>query len=214
MTYYLSPSSLNLYLDCPRCFWFAMVKNVKRPSGPMSSIPIKMDSIIKSYYNRYRGGILPPMLKGQVKGRLAVGMPVTLRYEPLNGVFLQGRPDDYVEQNNENVVVLDNKTSSKAPQEIHPSYRTQLDSYTYLLMRNGYKTIPKAYVAYFFPGESDLHKGMNMTCNVIEVCTDPNRIENLLRKAVKVLYGSVPNPGRFCRYCEWTRSLTNLSKGS
>jgi PD-(D/E)XK nuclease superfamily len=210
--FHLSPSSLNLYLDCPRCFWLALVKNVKRPAGPMSSIPIKMDSIIKGYYNRYRGEILPPILKGQVKGRLAVGMPLTLRYEPFKGVFLQGRPDDYVEQENANVVVLDNKTSSKAPQEIHHSYQVQLDTYSYLLMKNGYRTIPKAYLAYFFPGESNLHEGMTITCSVMEVCTYPDRVESLVRKVIKVLDEPIPNPGHFCNYCEWKQTLTTLSR--
>ena len=55
MEYKLSPSNLNLLEDCPRCFWLHMVKKIKRPMGPMSSIPIKMDSIIKHYFDRYRG---------------------------------------------------------------------------------------------------------------------------------------------------------------
>lgn len=41
MDYKLSPSSLNLLEDCPRCFWLKMVKKIKRPMGPMSSIPSK-----------------------------------------------------------------------------------------------------------------------------------------------------------------------------
>ncbi|VVB59920.1 PD-(D/E)XK nuclease superfamily protein [uncultured archaeon] len=206
----LSASKLNLLLDCERCFWLVMVKNVKRPSGPISSIPIKMDSIIKGYYNRYRGGILPPILNGQVKGRLAVGMPLTLRYEPFKGVFLQGRPDDYVEQGDENVVALDNKTSSKAPPEIHPSHQLQSDIYSYLLMKNKYKTIPRAYLAYFSPRESDVDEVMTLTCSVIEVCTNPDRVDSLMRKAVQVLNGSIPYPGQNCPYCGWIQSLAKF----
>jgi hypothetical protein len=172
-----------------------------------------MDSIIKGYYNRYRGEFLPPILDGQVKGRLAVGMPLTLRYEPIKGILLQGRPDDYLEQDNSNVFALDNKTSSKDPQVVHPSYQVQLDIYSYLLMKNNYKTKSKAYIVYFFPGESDLHKGMTMSCSVKEICTNPDRVESLLRKAVKVLQGSLPNPGRLCQFCEWTQKLENLSRG-
>ena len=63
MSYKVSPSILNLLEECPRCFWFTLVKKINRPSGPMSSIPIKMDSIIKHYFNRYReSGELPPVL--------------------------------------------------------------------------------------------------------------------------------------------------------
>lgn len=76
MEYKLSPSSLNLLEDCPRCFWLKMVKKIYRPMGPMSSIPIKMDSIIKHYFNKYRDlGQLPPIIEGKVTGWLAIGMP-------------------------------------------------------------------------------------------------------------------------------------------
>ena len=95
MEYKLSPSNLNLLEDCPRCFWLHMIKKIKRPVGPMSSIPIKMDSIIKHYFNRYReSGQLPPMIKGKITGWLAVGMPKTLKYELDNGIIVWGRPDD------------------------------------------------------------------------------------------------------------------------
>jgi hypothetical protein len=208
----LSASKLNLLRECPRCFWLSLVKNVKRPSGPMSSIPIKIDSIIKGYYNQYRGEILPPILKGRVEGRLALGMPLTLSCEVFKGIVLWGRPDDYLELEDANIVVLDNKTSSKAPQTVHPSYQLQMDVYSYLLMRNGYKTIPKAYLAYFSPKESDLCEGMSMNCSVIEVCTDPNRVESLTRRALRVLNSSIPNPGHLCQYCEWTQALANFSR--
>jgi len=209
----LSPSTLNLLQDCPRCFWLTKVKNMRRPSGPMSSIPIKMDSIIKAYYNRYRGEILPPILKGQVQGRLAVGMPLTLRCEALKGIVeVWGRPDDYIELEDASIAVLDNKTASKVPQAIHPAVMLQIDVYSYLLMRNGYRTVPKAYLAYYCPEESDLHKGMAMTCSVIEVTTDPNCVESLIRKAEKVLNGPMPEQGQNCQYCKWAQTLANLSR--
>jgi hypothetical protein len=65
----LSPTSLNLLKDCERCFYLGFVKGIKRPSGPMSSIPIKMDSIIKKYFQKYREkGELPPIIKGKLMG--------------------------------------------------------------------------------------------------------------------------------------------------
>ena len=76
MEYKLLPSNLNLLNDCPRCFWLKMVKKINRPMDPMSSIPIKMDSIIKHYFNKYRDvGQLPPIIENKVFGWLAVSMP-------------------------------------------------------------------------------------------------------------------------------------------
>ena len=82
MEYKLSPSSLNLLQDCPRCFWLHFNKKIKRPSGPMSSIPIKMDSIIKHYFDRYREmEKLPPMIENMIIGKLPHDMPKTLKHE-------------------------------------------------------------------------------------------------------------------------------------
>jgi len=35
--YELSPSSLNLLEDCPRCFWLQLVKKIRRPNGAFPS---------------------------------------------------------------------------------------------------------------------------------------------------------------------------------
>ena len=119
----LSPSRLNLLEDCPRCFWLSLVKKIKRPTGPIPSIPIKMDSIIKHYFNRYREqGILPPIIAGQITGRLPEDIPKTLKYEEENGVLLWGRPDDYFELEDGNIVAFDHKTKSKPPEKIHKAY--------------------------------------------------------------------------------------------
>lgn len=202
MEYKLSPSSLNLLEDCPRCFWLSQVKKIRRPAGPMSSIPIKMDSIIKNYFNKYREkGELPPIIQGKIVGRLAVDMPKTLTHEEENGIILYGRPDEYFEIQDKSIVAFDHKTKSKAPEEIHSSYQLQLNVYSYLLKMMGYKTTNKAYLAFYYPCDSELHHGMKIGCSVIEVKTNPERINSLINKAYGVLNGEIPEPIESCEYC-------------
>jgi len=209
--YCLSPTSLNLYLNCPRCFWLAIVKNVKRPSSPMSSIPIKMDSIIKNYFDRYRAvGELPPILRGQVTGRLTQGMPTTLRHEEENGILLWGRPDDYFEFEDGATVPFDHKTRSGPPGDIHPAYKLQMSVYSYLLRLNGYKTADNALFGFYFPDESDLHIGMRIRCMVVKVATDPDGVKNLVTRACDVLHGSMPEAAENCRYCSWNEEIQKL----
>ena len=207
MSYELSATKLNLLKDCPRCFWLLMNKNFKRPSGLRSSVPVKMDSIIKRYFNSYRGNILPPILNGQINGRLAVGIPLTLRYDTGNGIILWGRPDDYLELNDLNIAVLDHKTASQAPKAVHPSYQLQMDVYSYLLKKNGYKTSNKAYLIYFTPDHCILHNGMKINCSVIEVTTDINHVENLISIAQKNLNGPIPDSSEKCEYCGWVQAM-------
>jgi len=214
MEYKLSPSSLNLLQDCPRCFWLHMVKKIKKPMGPMSSIPIKMDSIIKHYFNKYREiGELPPIISNQINGRLAIDMPKTLKHEEENDILLLGRPDDYFELEGKKIVAFDHKTKSKPPEFVHRAYQLQLDVYSYLIFANEYKTTNKAYLAYYCPDESELHNGMNMNCTIIEVKTNPDRVKSLIDKAYDILNGEIPESGENCEHCKWINQVTNDKYG-
>jgi len=67
----LSPSSISLFIECPRCFWLDRVKGVKRPSGPFSSLPNGMDRVLKRHFDLHRGDNTPPEeLEGRFRGRL------------------------------------------------------------------------------------------------------------------------------------------------
>ena len=64
MTYKLSPSSLSLIKDCPRCFWLTNNKIWKRPSGIFPSLPSGMDKILKIHFDNFmEKNILPPELQ-------------------------------------------------------------------------------------------------------------------------------------------------------
>lgn len=200
----LSPSSLNLLEDCPRCFWLQMVKNIKRPSGPWASIPLKMDRIIKGYFNRYRSqNKLPPMIDGKVPGRLAVGMPNMLNVRLYNGFSICGKPDDYLKLDDGRIAILDHKTKSKEPDSVHRAYQLQMDIYYYLLEAMGYKTVDRAYLAFYYPGDCDLHDGMPFSCKVIYVKTSSSRAVKIISKAFKVLGLEIPDPYENCEYCKW-----------
>jgi hypothetical protein len=177
----------------------------------MSSIPIKMDSIIKNYFNRYRGSNqLPPILDGNINGRLAVDMPKTLKSRLGNGFTLWGRPDDYIELDNGRVVSLDHKTRSKEPYNIHPAYQLQLDVYSYLLKALDFNTINKSYLAFYYPDECDLHNGMPFFCKVIEVETNISYARELINKAIRVLIGPLPDPSKNCGYCKWREKTQEI----
>ena len=63
MTFKLSPSSLNLMKECPRCFWLHQHKVWKRPAGIFPSLPSGMDRVLKHHFDKFRDkGELPPEL--------------------------------------------------------------------------------------------------------------------------------------------------------
>ncbi len=201
----LSPSKLNLFVDCPRCFWLKMNKDVERPGGPMAGVLTKMDSVIKHYFDKYRDGdSLPPIIRGKVDGRLAKNMPKTLYFND-GDVTVSGVPDDYIEIDGA-VVPLDHKVSrGKSAEETHRAYILQLDFYCFLIKVNGYKIRNEGYLAYYYPDDCDLHDGVDICCNVVKLRTDPARAKRILDKAVKLLEGDMPKPSAECEFCKYRK---------
>lgn len=63
MPFKLSPSTLNLMHECPRCFWLSTHKVWTRPTGIFPSLPSGMDGILKIHFDNFmEKGKLPPEL--------------------------------------------------------------------------------------------------------------------------------------------------------
>jgi hypothetical protein len=236
----LSPSKLNLFNDCPRCFWDEMINKLSRPRGIMASLPIGIDSKLKKYLDNYRG-TLPPELSGKLDGALfndaetirawrnwRVGLSYT---DNKSGAVLIGALDDCIVETSDEgkiYIPLDYKTKASAPkfEDAVKYYQTQLNCYNLMLEANGYKIagpMGLAYLVYFWPeyikeiGEVEhpvLGKGMQFIFGV-EVFKIPCDIENtkaLIKRAVDVLNGERPLPGTDCEYCSYIGQHKTLAQ--
>lgn len=62
-TFKLSPSALNLFKECERCFWLDKHKVWKRPTTGFPTLPAGMDRILKNHFDKFmEKGVLPPEL--------------------------------------------------------------------------------------------------------------------------------------------------------
>ena len=48
----LSPSALNLFLECAKCFWLEKNRGIHRPAGAFPSLPGGMDAVLKKYFDK------------------------------------------------------------------------------------------------------------------------------------------------------------------
>jgi len=69
----LSPSKLNEFNACSRCFYDAYTLGIKKPRGIFPSLPGGLDRVLKVYFDKFRG-TLPPELKGKLPGALMTDM--------------------------------------------------------------------------------------------------------------------------------------------
>ncbi|HHE04884.1 MAG TPA: hypothetical protein ENL19_02345 [candidate division WOR-3 bacterium] len=208
----LSASTLNVFLDCPRCFWIMMNKKIRRPRGPMPSITTGMDSIIKKYFEGFRQKKeLPPFLEGKLPVKLIDRLPQALYYKPKDlDALLWGKLDECVVFEDNTYAALDHKTKGSSPKDVHPAFKFQMDVYTLLLEENGYHTRNLAFLIYYFPSEPLTLVGFNFKVEVHPIRTDPQNAFRVFRQALEILKKPIPQPSSECEYCRYFQSLKNI----
>ena len=221
MSVQLSPSSLSLFLECPRCFWLQMKEKIKRPSGPFPSLPGGMDGLIKKYFDSHRArGSMPPELIGIVDARLFSDQPtldmwrdwrrgLRVSFEA-DGVVLRGALDDCFVYDGL-LVPVDYKTRGyDVKEETSDLYQHQLDIYALLLSENGYPTAGFAYLIFYIPVELEENAVARFKIDVVRLETDEQRARDLVHCAAEVLAGPLPPPDRSCSFCEWAKKTSSL----
>jgi CRISPR/Cas system-associated exonuclease Cas4 (RecB family) len=99
---------------------------------------------------------------------------------------------------------LDYKTRGYAPKaDTHEYYQDQMNLYTLLLEGNGHKTKRLAYLLYYHPIQVKEHGLIQFDISVREMATDPEAAERLIKDAVSVLNGPVPDSSSSCGFCSW-----------
>jgi len=212
----VSPSGLNLFKDCPRCFWLEKVRSIKRPRGIFPSLPSGMDRVIKAYFDTFRAkNILPPELQEhpEFKG-------VSL-YEDLvqlerwrnwrtglehfeDGTRLFGALDDLLVKDGL-YIPFDYKTKGAPTSEADAVkyYQTQLDCYALMLEGYGFKPAGHGFLLYYSPKTVGEHGNVAFEIQPIKIMTETERAKELVRKATAIVSGPAPKAFANCEYCNW-----------
>ncbi len=213
----LSPTTgLNLFRECPRCFWLHYNKKVQRPRGIFPSLPGGMDLVIKKYFDRYRG-TLPPEIEGKVEGSLMPDIKLMgkwrnwrsgLEYhdKELDAVLFGALDDCLIDD--DRYIPLDYKTRGSTPKygSSERYYQTQLDAYSLLLSTNDYKTGNFAYLVYYYPTEVRENGSVKFDIKPVKVETNLERAKKTFCDAVELLKGPMPGRNNNCEYCCWIRN--------
>lgn len=212
-TFKLSPSTLNLMKDCPRCFWLAQHKVWKRPSGIFPSLPSGMDKILKHHFDKFMGkDLLPPELceNGECTGMKIFNdkekMKVWqsnfkgIQYTDKDGNLLRGAVDNIL-INGGKMIVLDYKTRGyPLKEDTAEHYRLQQNVYNFLLRKNGYKTEDFFFLLFYIPKEVMETGEVVFDTDLVKMKVDVNMAEDAWKKALKLLDEDCPN--KSCEWCE------------
>ena len=213
----LSRAQLQLFMDCPRCFWLQNRYGVKPPKGYPLALNIAMDQLLKAEFDEYRtsGKPHPILVENKVEAKLFGDTEKLkewrnnfrgLRWaDPKSGHTLYGAVDDVLEFPDDSLAILDYKSSGAREVTIYDSYQLQMDVYTFLLQRLGYRTAPNAYFAFFVAVKDDGFGGrLPFRAELVAVTPQPDRVHKLFKDAVTVVQsGQEPESGAECDVCRW-----------
>ncbi len=192
----LSPSTLNLFLDCPRCFWIDKVKGIKRPRGIFPSLPGGMDRVIKAHFDHFRlKGSLPAELHQPEFDGISLfpdqaqlekwrNWRTGLEYRESDGSILSGAIDDLLVKEGK-YIPFDYKTkgSITTQEDAVKYYQNQLDLYALLLHENQMPTAGYGFLLYYSP-RSVAEKGtVAFEIQPIKIAIDVERARETFRKA-------------------------------
>lgn len=213
MPFKLSPSSLNLMKECPRCFWLDKHNVWKRPSGIFPSLPSGMDKILKVHFNKFRDkGELPPELCNNEdclnlklfddKEKLKTWQNNLrgISWEDKEGNILHGAVDNIL-VHGKKLIVLDYKTRGyDLKEDTHEHYQNQLDFYNFLLRKNGFSTEDFAFLLFYIPKEVMSTGEVIFDTTLKKMVINVENAEEIFEKALKLLKGECPERG--CQWCE------------
>src|SRR3989338_1002684 len=205
MTFKLSPSSLSLMKECPRCFWLDKHKVWKRPEGIMGSLMNGMDKVLKIHFDRFRDkGILPPEIcnNGHCENMKLFDNHELLkkwrnnlqgiRWEDKEGNILFGAVDNILLKGKK-LIVLDYKTRGfELKEDTADHYQKQLDIYNFLLRKNGYETEDYAFLLFYYPKDVLENGDVVFEKELVKRKIDIDNAEKIWERAIELLNGDCP----------------------
>lgn len=215
----LSRSKIELFLECPRCFWLDIHGIAKRPAPAPYTINNAIDYLLKKEFDEYREGDLEHHLikkykidakpyKSEELDKWRHNFTGIQFHHKESGFLVFGAVDDiWVNKKNE-LIVVDYKATGAKEHKIYDSYKRQMEVYQWLLNSNGHK-ISKT--GYFLFAKVDKGNGfgegkLKFDLILEAVIGDSSWIEKTIMEAKKCYdSNTAPEYGEDCEYCKFIK---------
>lgn len=219
--YRLSRSKIELFSQCPRCFWLDVRMKISRPSSPPFNINKAIDELFKKEFDYYREKKEPHPLMTESgikaipyqhpklnKWRRALGNDagVDTIHEPTN-LHIYGAIDDVWVDDEGQLIVVDYKATAKA-QPVkslgaegtwYDTYRRQMEIYQWLLRQNDFQVNNTGYFVYATGSwaHDKFDNVVNFETHIFPHQGNDNWIEQTLRDMKAVMESdTMPSVGR------------------
>lgn len=219
----LSRSKIDLFMDCPRCFYLDRRLGISQPSGFPFSLNSAVDRLLKREFDSHRAkGTAHPLMKAYgLKAipldhelidlwRDSLGGGIACLHKPTNFLITGGIDDVWVNERGEYLIV-DYKSTAKESEvnldaEWQNSYKRQMEVYQWLFRQNGFRVNNTGFFVYC-NGKVDAKAfdgKLEFSIKLIPYVGKTEWIEPTLMKIHECLNSDkLPSPSLSCEYCRY-----------
>jgi hypothetical protein len=220
----LSRSKIELFNECPRCFFLDNKLGTARPRGPAFTLNIAVDVLLKKEFDAHRvAASAHPLMKQYGidavpfqhanMGTWRENFEGVECVDDATGFKVCGAVDDIWVNPEGELIVVDYKATSKAgtieslsDSSWEASYKRQMGVYQWLLRRNGFTVSPTGYFVYAnADGDKEAFDGkLEFEITLVPCVGETEWIDAALPKIKETLTSdAIPTAGKDCEYCAY-----------
>ena len=224
----LSRSKLELFANCPRCFYLDRRLGVGQPPGFPFNLNSAVDFLLKKEFDVHRAkSTKHPLMETYGVDAVPFQHPqmdvwrenfvgVQSLHESTN-LLIFGAVDDLWVNPEGEIIIVDYKATSKDGEvnldaAWQRGYKNQMEIYQWLVRRNGLKVSDTGYFVYC-NGKRDAEAfdgKLEFDVKVIPYTGDDSWVENLIFKAKECLDGELPPFSAECDYCIYQQAAVSV----
>jgi CRISPR/Cas system-associated exonuclease Cas4 (RecB family) len=232
----LSRSKIELFMQCPRCFWLGERLKIKRPSSPPFQINKTIDELLKKEFDIHRAAqtkhplsesygldFVPFQHKKMEEWRDALRRGIQHLHPETNLLICGGIDDVWTDPATGELIIVDYKATSKNTEvsidaDWQIAYKRQIEVYQWLFRQNDFKVSDTAYFVYCNGRQNSpsFDAKLEFDIKLIPYTGNDSWVEPAIKKMKECLEGDMPPVGTAamggeCEHCAYARSRTELT---
>ncbi len=225
----ISRSKIELFTECPRCFYLDRRLGIARPPGFPFTLNSAVDTLLKKEFDVHRAhGTRHPLMEAYGIDAVPFQHDMMDEWrENFKGIqffhretnlIVTGAVDDVWVNPKGELIVVDYKATSTEvaitlDAEYRSAYKRQVEIYQWLFRMNGFPVSNTSYFVYA-NGNRDrkvFDAKLEFNMEILSYTGNDSWIESILKEIAECLKGELPNSSPKCDYCRYNQAAMILS---
>ncbi len=227
----ISRSKVDLFLNCPKCFYLDVRLGIKRPPGFPFNLNSAVDALLKNEFDHYRelqkshpyqieySIDAIPFQHPQLEKWRSNFIGVSYLHPETNFDTFGAVDDLWINNKTSEIIVVDYKSTSKAEEvtldaDWQIGYKRQMEFYQWLLRNNGLNVSSTGWFVYCngIKGENHFENTLNFKVSLIAYTGDDSWVEPTLIKIKECLNSNlVPENTEDCDFCKYAKKYNSVN---